>query len=90
MHDKIPQVPPDTDYSHYPDDAKQKLADAASEFETESHSIVFCEMNDEPVAKNMNLLAEIHVCLDVNFYGLVNKKDQKNYGKRSFQMIFDY
>lgn len=73
MQNQMAQVPSNANDGNNPKNAEEKFSNASAQLKPESHSIIFCEMNDEPIAEYMKLLPQIHVRLDQDFYSLVNE-----------------
>ena len=65
-------------YSNNAEDTQEQFAIIACKLHSESHSVVFGKVNDEPVSRNVKLLTERHVQLYPEFQRLVEEQDYKN------------
>lgn len=82
---RVIQPVSNTGYGHNPKERQEKLSRSAPKFLAPGHSIVFKEMNTEPVQpKHTYLLTQNKVGLNVYFAHLVDKQHQKNDDKGLF------
>ena len=84
MFDLFPEVIKESGNKEDTKDTEKQFAVFTSEFHSESHSVIFSKMNQEPVG-NANLLAQVHSEFNPPFYHLVNEQDAENDKERSFQ-----
>ena len=52
------------DHGHDPEKAENHFAVVAGKIETESHTVIFDKLDDEPVAYDVDVLVQQHVSFD--------------------------
>jgi hypothetical protein len=84
MFDLFPEVIKESGDKENTEYTEKQFAVFASEFHSESHSVILCKMNEKPVG-NTDFLTQVHSEFNPPFNHLVNEQDAENDKERSFQ-----
>ena len=82
------EVPANGDHGNDTENTQGQLAEFSGKLNTESHSVVFGKMDDEPVDENRNFLPDGHSGFDPELEDLVGHQDRQNDYDGFFQGLF--
>jgi hypothetical protein len=86
---KDSDVPSDTNDGYDPEKAENQFSPLPAKFQAEGHSIVFGEVNDEPIG-HAEFLTERHMGLDPKLNALVYQENDKNNYPGSSQRFISF